>query len=183
MRWPPVRSRNRSSRRAASSSNPSVAVRAAASSMASGIPSRRRQTAPVIAAVRASGEKRASTARTRATNKLTAAVWSSSSRSSVSSWGLRATEPDTRTLQAPATAHGWSPPRARAARHAAPLRPCAPPRRSRVRNCPERAEGALSPSAAATRSGDSARSGRASLSATGDADRHETRVGERRELG
>ena len=79
VRRPPVRSRNRSSRRATISSGVIATTRAAASSIASGTPSSRRQSSPTAAAVDASSAKPDCTAPARSTNRRAASLRTTSS--------------------------------------------------------------------------------------------------------
>jgi hypothetical protein len=81
VRRPPVNSWKRSSRRAASASMPNTAARAAASSIASGMPSSRRQIAAIANAACRSSETWAPLARDRRTNSQTAPYRQTSSPS------------------------------------------------------------------------------------------------------
>ena len=100
VRSPPVSRRNRWSKRRANSSGVRTPSRAAASSMASGNPSRRRHSLTTAAVFSASSTKSGRTARPRSTNSRTASLLPIASTSPSSSGTSRAT---TITICSPGT--------------------------------------------------------------------------------
>ena len=146
-RRPPTRRSRRCSRRERMACGGRARLRAAASSMARGSPSRRRQTSATAGAISGSSRKSGRTSWARCTNSATAGAWSSAARAAPGSApalpapGGRGAGRGRGAPSARAGARGWSPaPSGRGRRPAGWPRPGPPP--GRAPRCPAGARGA-----------------------------------------